>query len=171
VPGSAEASTSTLSAAPASIPANGAAVSTITLHLKDAAGNALTTSAGAVALHATAGRLSAVTDMHNGTYTASLTAGMAPGKALVTGELDGEAIGGQATVRLAPRCIVPRVRGKTLAAANDALRKSHCGVGKVRTVRSAAIAAGKVISQRPVAGRVFAPGTKVTLAVSRGRKR
>jgi beta-lactam-binding protein with PASTA domain len=50
------------------------------------------------------------------------------------------------------------------------LRRAHCGVGAVRTVRSATAAAGKVISQSPAVGRVLAPGTKVTLTVSRGRR-
>jgi invasin-like protein/PASTA domain-containing protein/Big-like domain-containing protein len=171
VPGPADASSSTLTRAPGSIPGNGAAVSTITLHVKDAAGNALTTSAGAVALRATNGRLSAVTDLHNGTYTASLTAGTRPGKALVTGELDGQAIGGQATVTVKAQCIVPRVRGKALRVAKDALRIAHCGVGSVKTTRSATVAAGKVIAQSRAAGRMLAPNTKVKLTVSRGRRR
>jgi adhesin/invasin len=171
VPGAAAASQSTLSASPASIPANGTSLSTITLHAKDAAGNALSTSAGAVALHATAGRLSAVTDLHNGTYTASLSAGTAPGQAIVTGELDGETIGVPVAVTLEAQCIVPRVRGKTLGAAKDALRHAHCGVGSIKSVRSTTVAAGKVISQSPVAGRMLAAGSKVRLTVSRGRRR
>jgi adhesin/invasin len=171
VPGSADASKSTLSASPASIPANGSAVSTITLRVKDASGNGLTTSAGAVALHASAGRLSDITDLHNGMYTASLTAETTPGQALVTGELDGAAIGGQAAVTLEAQCIVPRVRGKTLRAAKDALRNAHCGVGSVKTGRSATVAAGKVIAQSPAAGRILAPDTKVKLTISRGRTR
>jgi adhesin/invasin len=171
VPGSADASRSALSASPASIPANGSAISTITLHVKDAAGNALTSSASPVALHTSAGRLSAVTDLHNGTYTAALTAGTTPGQAVVTGQLAGEAIGGQANVTLEAQCVVPRVRGKTLAAAKDALRQAHCGIGSVKTIRSATVAAGKVISQSPAAARILAPGSKVKLTVSRGRKR
>ena len=169
-PGSADASTSTLSAAPTSVPANGSALSTITLHVKDAAGNALTQSGGPVALHTSAGRLSAVTDLHNGSYSAALTAGTTPGQAVVTGELGGEAIGGNVTVTLEAQCVVPHVRGKTLGAAKNALRRAHCGVGAIKTVRSATLATGKVISQSPVAGRVLAPGTKVKLTVSRGRR-
>ena len=154
-----------LSAAPTSIPANGSALSTITLHVKDAAGNAVTQSGGPVALHTSVGRLSSVTDLHNGSYTAALTAGTTPGQAVVTGELGGEAIGGNVTVTLEAQCVVPRVRGKTLGAAKSALRLAHCGVGAVKTVRSATVATGKVISQSPVAGRVLAPGTKVKLTV------
>jgi adhesin/invasin len=171
VPGSADASKSTLSAAPTSIPANGSALSTITLHVKDAAGNALTQSAGPAALHTSAGSLSAVTDLHNGSYSAALTAGTTPGQAVVTGELGGEAIGGNVTIALEAQCVVPRVRGKTLRAAKDALGQAHCGVGTVKMVRSATVASGVVISQSPAAGRVLASGTKVKLTVSRGRRR
>ena len=144
VPGSADARKTTLSAAPAAVPANGSAISTVTVDVKDSAGNDLQSSAGAVALHTSLGTLSSVTDLHNGSYTAALTAGTQPGTAVITGELGGQAIAGQATVTLEAQCIVPRVRGKTLAAARVALRASHCGVGAVKTVRSATVAAGKV---------------------------
>jgi len=160
-----------LSASPASIPANGAASSTITLHVKDGSGNALTKSAGSVALHASTGQLSSVSDLHDGTYTASLTASTIPGQAVVTGELAGEAIGGQATITLEAQCIVPRVRGKTLRAARKALQATNCGVGAVKFMRSATVGAGKIITQSPAAGRIVAPGSKVKLTVSLGRRR
>jgi invasin-like protein/PASTA domain-containing protein len=169
VPGSAAAAMTAIAASPASLPANGAAVSTISVHVRDAAGNAVTTSAGAISLRASAGRLSSVTDLHNGTYTASLTAGTTAGQAVVTGELDGEAIGSEATVTLEAQCLVPRVRGKTLAAAKVALRQAHCDVGRVKGVRSTTVSAGKVVSQNPGAGQILTPGSKVNLAVSRGR--
>ena len=57
-----------------------------------------------------------------------------------------------------------------VGAAKSALRLAHCGVGAVKTVRSAMVATGKVISQSPVAGRVLALGTKVKLTVSSGRR-
>jgi Invasin, domain 3/PASTA domain/Bacterial Ig-like domain (group 1) len=170
VPGSADAAKSTLSASPASIPANGSAISTIVVHVKDAGGNILTSSAGPVALHTSAGRLSAVTDLHNGTYSAALTAGTTPGQAIVTGELGGDAIGGHAAVTLEAQCVVPRLRGKTLTAAKEALRGAHCGVGMVKSIRSAKVAAGRVLAQSPAAGRMLAAGSKVKLTVSRGRR-
>ena len=124
-------------------------------------------------------RAKAATDMElfaaarrddRGSYSAALTAGTTPGQAVVTGELGGEAIGGNVTVTLEAQCVVPHVRGKTLGAAKNALRRAHCGVGAIKTVRSATLATDKVISQSPVAGRVLAPGTKVKLTVSRGRR-
>jgi len=139
--------------------------------VRDAAGNALNASAGPVALHASAGGLSSVTDLDNGTYTATLTAATTPGRAVISGELGGETIGGQVAVTLAAQCVVPRLRGKTLAAAKDTLRQAHCGAGKVKTARSTTVAAGRVISQSPAAGRRRATGTKVNLTVSRGRRR
>lgn len=35
-----------------------------------------------------------------------------------------------------PPCKVPRLAGKTLAAAERALRKAHCGVGKITRKQS-----------------------------------
>ena len=64
---------STLGAAPGSITANGSSTSTVTVQLKDAFGNNLGGSGGTVALSATQGSLSAVTDHADGTYTATLT--------------------------------------------------------------------------------------------------
>jgi len=58
--------------------ANGSAISTVTVHVKDSAGNDLQSSAGAVGLHASLGTLSPATDLHNGSYTAALTAGTRP---------------------------------------------------------------------------------------------
>jgi hypothetical protein len=171
VPGAAEASKTTLSAAPAAIPADGKSASTITVHLEDAAGNRLTGSAGAIVLHASAGRLSAVTDLHDGTYVAMLTAGMVPGRAVIGGELAGEAIGGEVTVTLEAQCVVPRLHGKALAAAKATLRKAHCAVGKVKRAGSKTVGAGKVVSQHPSAGRRLNAGAKVNLTVSSGRRR
>ena len=53
--------------------ANGSAVSTITVQLKDIVGNNITASGGTVVVTTTAGTISAVTDNANGTYTATLT--------------------------------------------------------------------------------------------------
>jgi hypothetical protein len=122
-------------------------------------------------LFTTAGRLSAVTDLNNGSYTATLTAPTTPGEAVITGELAGEKIGAQATVTLQAQCVVPGVRGKSVAAAKSALIDAHCRVGSVKTVHSTSVVAGKVISQSPAAGRRFAAGTRINLTVSRGGKR
>jgi hypothetical protein len=68
-----------------------------------------------------------------------------------------------------PACRVPRVVGKTLAAARIALRRAGCSVGHLRYVR-ARVPRGRVTAQAPHAGRRLARGARVTLTVSRGRR-
>jgi adhesin/invasin len=98
----AAAGSSTLAASPASITADGSSASTLTVQLRDAYGNAVGASAGTVALSATSGTLSAVTDNGNGTYTATLTAPTAVGSSTVSGTLNGGALAGTATVAFVP---------------------------------------------------------------------
>ncbi|MFB2119968.1 filamin/ABP280 repeat domain-containing protein [Parapedobacter sp. 2B3] len=78
--------------------------STITVQLKDAAGNNLAASAGTVALSTTIGTLGTVTDNNNGTYTATLTS-TATGTATITGTLDGIPITDDATVMIGPGAV------------------------------------------------------------------
>ena len=96
--GPASALTSTITAAPTSIAADGAATSTVTVQLKDASGNDLTTGGDAVTLATTLGTLGAVTDNGDGTYTATLTSGTTAGTATVTGTVNTVAITDNATV-------------------------------------------------------------------------
>ena len=65
-------------------------------------------------------------------------------------------------------CRVPRVVGLTLNRARARIRSAHCRLGRVRRTRSAR-PRGRVISQRPRAGRRLAKGSRVALVVSRGR--
>ncbi len=97
--GSASTTTSTLSASPNSIVANGSSTSAITVQLKDAAGNNLTGSGGTVALSlAGPGSLSAVTDNGDGTYSATLTSPITVGSATVSGTLNAAALAATAGV-------------------------------------------------------------------------
>ncbi|MBI5214259.1 MAG: T9SS type A sorting domain-containing protein, partial [Ignavibacteriae bacterium] len=96
--GSASTATSTITAAPTSITANGTSTSTITVQLKDVNGNNLTTGGATVALSTTSGSLGSVTDNNNGTYTATLTSSIVAGTATITGTLNGSAITDDATV-------------------------------------------------------------------------
>jgi len=98
LPGPPSAATTTITASPTSIVADGASTSTITVQLKDAAGNDLTTGGATVALNTTAGTLSAVTDLGNGTYRATLTSSTTPTTATVRGTLNGTQIAASATV-------------------------------------------------------------------------
>lgn len=70
-----------------------------------------------------------------------------------------------------PFCVVPKVRGQTLRAARARLTRANCRLGRVRLVSSRRVKKGRVISQRPQAGRRLADHAKVNLVVSRGRRR
>jgi hypothetical protein len=68
------------------------------------------------------------------------------------------------------RCVVPRVIGKTLAAARIAIFNANCRVGRVERAYSAK-RKGRVIAQSPRPRTRRAEGGRVNLLVSRGRRR
>jgi hypothetical protein len=68
-------------------------------------------------------------------------------------------------------CTVLNVKGKTLLAAKRAISRAHCRVGKIHYAFSNVIKRGRVISEMPKPGTVLRKGGKVSLVVSRGRKR
>jgi hypothetical protein len=70
-----------------------------------------------------------------------------------------------------PRCVVPRVEGKRLVVAKAAIRRARCAVGGVRLKYSRYVRRGRVIAQTPAPGKVLPPRAKVSLVVSRGRRR
>ncbi|HEX2062632.1 MAG TPA: invasin domain 3-containing protein, partial [Thermoanaerobaculia bacterium] len=88
---------STITASPTSVPANGTTASTITVRLKDAAGNNITTGGDSVTLSTTRGTLSSVTDLGDGRYRATLTS-TTTGTATVRGTVNGANINSSATV-------------------------------------------------------------------------
>jgi hypothetical protein len=71
-------------------------------------------------------------------------------------------------------CHVPRVIGKTLTHAKQALRHFGCRPGRVSHAYSKRIRKGRVFSQRPKPGKVLGPGAwsthKIHLVVSRGKR-
>jgi hypothetical protein len=69
---------------------------------------------------------------------------------------------------LTVKCKVPRTKGMKLPAAERALRRAHCRVGRIKHVSSKKTAKGRVMSTTPRAGRSLAAGTKVALSVSKG---
>ena len=69
----------------------------------------------------------------------------------------------------APVCLVPKVKGKKLAAAKRALTQAHCKAGKV-TKKFSKVKKGRVISQRPKPGTNLAPDAKVNLVISKGKR-
>jgi PASTA domain len=66
-----------------------------------------------------------------------------------------------------PRCLVPRLRGKTVPAARTALARARCVLGRVRRVRIARGRTGRVLSQSPRAGTARPRGARVTITVGR----
>jgi PASTA domain/FG-GAP repeat len=66
-----------------------------------------------------------------------------------------------------PSCVVPRVLGRTLAAARPILTASRCTVGRV-TRRWSRARRGRIVGQRPPAATRLTTGASVALVVSRG---
>jgi hypothetical protein len=66
----------------------------------------------------------------------------------------------------AARCIVPRLKDRTLNAARKALKKAHCRLGKV-TKRKSPRHAGRVLGQARKSGAKLPAGTKVAVKVGR----
>jgi hypothetical protein len=67
----------------------------------------------------------------------------------------------------ATKCIVPNVKGKTLAAAKSSIKSHHCSVGKITKVSSSPKNKGHVVSQSPKPGKRLAKGAKVALKVGK----
>ena len=83
---------STISGSPTSIPADGVSTSTVTVQLADALGNPVSVGGDAVTLATGLGTLGLVLDNGNGTYSATLTAGVTPGFATISGTVNGVGI-------------------------------------------------------------------------------
>lgn len=75
-----------------------------------------------------------------------------------------------AAFTLLQKCIVPRVKGRTLEAARNAIRSGSCRTGKITRARSRTIRKGHVISQKPRAHLHLPNGAKVSLVISKGRR-
>ncbi len=68
-----------------------------------------------------------------------------------------------------PPCKVPKLHGRTLAAARRGLARSGCAVGTLTGIHSRKVRRGRVVSSKPAAGATRRRGTKVSLVLSRGR--
>src|SRR5262245_8745422 len=65
------------------------------------------------------------------------------------------------------RCVVPRLVGKTLGAAKQALAANHCGAGTITSVHTVASKRGRVVKQGHHTNVVLPVGTKINLVIGR----
>jgi hypothetical protein len=72
-------------------------------------------------------------------------------------------------VSRAPLCVVPRLRGRTLAGARRALSHAHCTLGHKSRRHSPSVASGRVIASQPPRGTRLAHGARVAIVLSTGR--
>jgi subtilisin family serine protease len=66
---------------------------------------------------------------------------------------------------VAVRCVVPKLRGKTVSQARRALARAYCSLGQVQGVGK-----GRITKQSPRAGKRVATGTRVRVTVGRVRR-
>jgi virginiamycin B lyase len=69
-----------------------------------------------------------------------------------------------------PQCVVPKLKGKTLAQARAALKKAHCSLGKVKKPKHSH-GTLHVSSSKPAAGKKLANGAKVAVTLAARRRR
>jgi hypothetical protein len=116
--GAVSAAQSTITAAPATAPADGVSSVTVTVQARDAHGNPVPTGGDTVAMHAGSGTLSRVTDHGDGTYTATLTS-TEKGLVSVFASLNGNPIADDVTVGFTSPPVVgpPSAAHSTITAA------------------------------------------------------
>lgn len=68
------------------------------------------------------------------------------------------------------RCLVPRLRGKTLAQARRLIVAAGCRLGTTSSRNDSRVSKGRVSAQRPAAGVRVARGARVAVVLSRGRR-
>jgi len=116
------------------------------------------------------GRPQKVSSLGRYAFEPEIALGAAGSGVLVWHEFDGSNEVVQAVARPGPRpCVVPKVVGKTLVLARAAIVASNCRTGRIARTSSKA-RKGQVLSQSPTAGQILKGGTRVKLAVSRGRR-
>ena len=100
VPGDANGGQSAITPSLTSLVADGNTESVLTVQAFDANGNALNRGGDTVTLSASLGSIGGVTDNGNGTYTATFTSGNTAGSAMLSGTINGSAIGITDTITL-----------------------------------------------------------------------
>lgn len=102
VAGSLSTETGIIAATDFSLIADGTSQTAVTVKLRDAHGNELTAGGAVVLITSTLGTVSTVTDNHNGTYTATLTAPTTVGTTKISASVDGNALASTVTVQFVP---------------------------------------------------------------------
>jgi hypothetical protein len=69
-----------------------------------------------------------------------------------------------------PPCVVPKLTGKTVARAKEALRGASCSLGRVSHAQGRA-PRGRVVAQEPKRGSHLRPGARVRVVISLGPRR
>jgi len=64
-------------------------------------------------------------------------------------------------------CVVPKLGGKHLKAAKKSLKQANCKLGKVKKIAGPQTKVGEVVKQSPKAGKVLAPGAKVSVKLGK----
>jgi hypothetical protein len=75
------------------------------------------------------------------------------------------------TVSTGPPCVIPRVRGMSLRAAQRLLKRGNCRVGRVLRVYSRTVGARRVVKLQFPAADHLPSRRRVTVDISRGRRR
>jgi hypothetical protein len=65
------------------------------------------------------------------------------------------------------RCIVPKLRGKTLAKAKRLLKRAHCRLGKVSRKQTSKVKPGRIVSSRFKVGSRHRAGTRVRVTIAK----
>jgi len=104
-PGSASLTTSTVTASPTSIEADGSTTSQITVQLRDQYSNSLMSSGGTVVVSTDLGSVGSTTDNGDGTYSDTLTSGTVSGTATVSATLNGSLLSDTAIVTFDPGAV------------------------------------------------------------------
>ncbi|WP_136468748.1 Ig-like domain-containing protein [Flagellimonas onchidii] len=99
--------TSTITALPNTIDADGTSTSSITVQLKDFLGANLSEGGDTVVINTNAGSISTVTDNNNGTYTANLTSSNTAETATLSFTVDGKAA--TSTVQVVFEAVIPKI--------------------------------------------------------------
>lgn len=157
-------STSRITTGATSLPADGASSTPVTVRLRDAADSNISSGGAAVtlALSPAIATLSPVTDNGDGTYGATLTAGVTSGSVTVSGTVNGATISGTAVVALGPTAasqyvvaVRPNLQPVAGAAVTVSARLADANGNTVPT-------AGNVVTWSSTGGGAFSSATSTT---------